>query len=122
MAEDRANMDQSHVRQVDSEQLFRSILLLREQVSRQCATNTNLAQQLAAARTDSRVNREARRAALNLMQDVAEARLAEQRENAERQRAEEELRLPRKNTGACSNRWTRASSSFRESRPRSDRP
>jgi signal transduction histidine kinase/CheY-like chemotaxis protein len=51
-----------------------------------------LSRKLAEAETGSRVDRETRRAALNLMEDAVNARRAEQHENHERRRAEESLR------------------------------
>src|SRR5262249_22925161 len=60
--------------------------------ARLCEKNSELSEQLTEARRSSAADRAARRAALNLMEDAVEARRAEQRENAERRRAEEELR------------------------------
>jgi PAS domain S-box-containing protein len=65
---------------------------LREEASALCQKNAELVWLLAEAKRNSQVDRQARRAALNLMEDAIEARRAGQRENAERCRAEHELR------------------------------
>src|SRR5262245_53662133 len=61
------------------------IALLRQEM-------TGLVTELEEAKRGSRVDRDARRAALNLMEDAVAARKAQQHENMERRRAEEELR------------------------------
>ena len=63
-----------------------------EELRRLHQGNADLTRRLNAATMNSQVDREARRAALNLMEDAVEARRAEQYENAERRRAEQELR------------------------------
>ena len=77
---------------LSNEQLRQWNAKLRDESARLREKNGDLMRQLAEARMGSRVDREARRAALNLMEDAVAARLAEQRENQERRRAEEELR------------------------------
>jgi signal transduction histidine kinase/CheY-like chemotaxis protein len=69
----------------DRDALYGEIRRLRKE-------NAELARQLAEARICSRNDREARRAALNLIEDAEQARRAEQAENIERRRVEEELR------------------------------
>src|SRR5262245_9274005 len=66
---------------------------LRDEACRLRRTVADYAYQLAEARKSSEAARDARQAALNLMEDAVQARLAEHRENTERRKAEDELRL-----------------------------
>ena len=65
---------------------------LRAEVSELCEKNQHLMRVLHENMAASQADREARRAALNLLEDAVAARESEGRENAERRRAEEELR------------------------------
>jgi PAS domain S-box-containing protein len=75
-----------------SEQLRQQTLRLRASVAEARDENARLTRELAEAREGSCADREARRAALNLMEDAVQARESAQRENAERLRAERERR------------------------------
>src|SRR5437764_1235992 len=72
--------------------LLRTNETLREDVRRLTRDVADLRSQLAAALADSRNDRAARRAALNLLEDAENARAAEVRANAEQRRVEDELR------------------------------
>jgi PAS domain S-box-containing protein len=74
------------------EQLRQLSSHLLEEGLRLCDVNAALSEELVEARKRSIAAREARKAALNLMQDAMAAREAEQRELVERRRAEKELR------------------------------
>lgn len=74
-------------------QLIRSNEALREQVRDLSSENASLTRQLAEAVAGSKLDRESRRAALNLMEDAVLAQQAERRELLERRRIERELRL-----------------------------
>lgn len=73
-------------------ELARQNEALRGELARLREESVALMLRLQAAETDSKVDREVRRAALNLMEDAVRAREAEQRENIERRRIEGELR------------------------------
>jgi signal transduction histidine kinase len=92
MPGDEGNAEISNSSRLSYKQLVESNARLLDETARLCTKNAELTRQLIVARTDSNVHREARRAALNLMQDAIAARLAEQRENTERLRAEKESR------------------------------
>jgi PAS domain S-box-containing protein len=76
----------------NSDDLRQCNAALRAEASRLLLENEELSRRIAAAMKGSQADREARRAALNLMEDAVTARRAEHRENAERRRAEDELR------------------------------
>src|SRR3954447_19772811 len=65
---------------------------LRDEIDRLRQEHDELVRRLAESQVSRQTDRQARRAALNLMEDAVQARAAEQRENAERRRVEEELR------------------------------
>src|SRR3954469_14365561 len=65
---------------------------LREELRQLRQENSKLLKRLAEAEVTSQTDRQARRAALNLMEDAVNARAAAQREIAERHRVEDELR------------------------------
>ena len=65
---------------------------VQEECQRLRRESAELTQRLGEAQRALLADRESHRAALNLMEDVIAARRAEQRENAERRRAEQELR------------------------------
>ena len=65
---------------------------LQEEVFRLRREKAELARRLVEVETGSRMERQTRRAALNLMEDAVKARSGEQRENVERRKAEEGLR------------------------------
>ncbi|MGO9599338.1 MAG: ATP-binding protein [Isosphaeraceae bacterium] len=92
MSETEGNADSLVEYRLSNEELRQWNAQLRDESARLREQTSDLMQQLAEARMGSRVDREARRAALNLMEDAVAARHAEQRENQERRRAEEELR------------------------------
>jgi signal transduction histidine kinase len=75
-----------------SADLVRANEELRQQIAELKRENADLTRRFAQARIASSAERESRRAALNLMEDAVEARRAATMENAERRRAEEELR------------------------------
>jgi signal transduction histidine kinase len=75
----------------DAEEMPQSNAAWRVEIWRLHRQNLELSRQLAEARTARQSDREARRAALNLMEDAVEAHHAEQREIAERRRAEAAL-------------------------------
>jgi signal transduction histidine kinase/ActR/RegA family two-component response regulator len=65
---------------------------LRDEIDRLRQEHDELVRRLAESQVSRQTDRQARRAALNLMEDAITARAAEQRENAERRRVEAELR------------------------------
>jgi signal transduction histidine kinase/ActR/RegA family two-component response regulator len=65
---------------------------LQNEIEQLRQENEELARRLAEAQVSSQTDRQARRAALNLMEDAVAARAAEQHENTERRRVEAELR------------------------------
>jgi hypothetical protein len=72
--------------------LSRANEALKEELRQANDRCDHLQNQLREANKGSQADRETRRAALNLMEDAVEARMAEHRENSERRRIEEELR------------------------------
>jgi PAS domain S-box-containing protein len=73
-------------------QFARSNEKLRDELRQFRGRNEELVRRLEHAGVQSLSERDSRRAALNLMEDVVQARLAEQRENAERREVERALR------------------------------
>src|SRR4051812_26506311 len=73
-------------------ELTRANESLQNEIEQLRHENEELAHRLAEAQVSSQTDRQARRAALNLMEDAVAARAAEQHENAERRRVEAELR------------------------------
>jgi PAS domain S-box-containing protein len=73
-------------------QFARSNEKLRDQLRQLHGRNEELVRRLENAGAQSLSERDSRRAALNLMEDAVQARLAEQRENAERREVERALR------------------------------
>src|SRR5436190_13326631 len=71
--------------------LLRSNEALRRELRVAQDECVELMRKLQEVTTGSKIDREFRRAALNLMEDAENARRAEQRENLERRRAEQEL-------------------------------
>src|SRR5262249_1193140 len=65
---------------------------LRDELQKLTKQSAELHRRLADAHVNSQSDRQARLAALNLMEDAVSARAAEQHENAERRRVEEQLR------------------------------
>src|SRR5208283_93319 len=92
MSETEGKADSLVEHMLSNEELRQWNARLRDESARLREQTSDLMRQLAEARMGSRADREARRAALNLMEDAVAARHAEQRENLERRRAEEELR------------------------------
>ena len=77
---------------VRTAELLRSNEALRHEVALLKMANSELQVRLDAAAIGGQIDRETRRAALNLMEDAISARAAEQRENEKRQQVEAELR------------------------------
>jgi PAS domain S-box-containing protein len=92
MSAKQGNVDYPGGHKLSNEELRQWNVLLRDESARLREKTNDLMQQLNEAQMGSCADREARRAALNLMEDAVSARQAEQRENLERRRAEEELR------------------------------
>ena len=77
---------------VRTAELLRSNQALRHELALLKIANSELQARLDAAAIGGQIDRETRRAALNLMEDVIAARAAEQRENDKRQQVEAEFR------------------------------
>jgi signal transduction histidine kinase len=73
-------------------ELSRANETLRWELRKSRQETAQVVQLLSEATAGSKLERESRRAALNLMEDAVQAREAEQRENEERRRVESELR------------------------------
>jgi signal transduction histidine kinase len=73
-------------------ELLHSIEALREELKQERLNSAELTRRLQIAQVTGQTDREVRRAALNLLEDAVESRLAEQAENERRRRVEEELR------------------------------